>query len=183
MLDEGAGGRNALDLAEDVEQLGASLQAGVTWDAAQIVLSVLRDELPEALQLMADVAFRPDFPEAEVARVREERLTGLARGRDDPARIAANAFAALVFGEEHPYGRLTTQESTRGIDRSDLVEFHSRYYRPDASTLVLVGAVDPGLQGLIEQTFGSWERGTVPTTTVPPPPQIPTTRIFLVDKP
>src|SRR5690606_35823442 len=142
MLDEGAGGRNALELAEAIEQLGATLAVRESWDAAQVMLQVLRDELPTALRLMADVAVRPDFPEAELARVREERLTELASARDDPAAVAANAFSALVYGADHPYGRLTTQASIRSIDRATLQDFHSRYYRPGASTLVLVGDVD-----------------------------------------
>src|SRR5690606_33599978 len=181
MLDEGAGGRNALELAEAIEQLGATLAVRESWDAAQVMLQVLRDELPTALRLMADVAVRPDFPETELARVREERLTELASARDDPAMIAGNAFSALVYGSDHPYGRLTTQEAVRRFDRATLEEFHGRYYRPGEATLVLVGDVDPSLHGLVEEVFGAWEAGEIPEGGVPEPETASATRIYLVD--
>ena len=108
MLDEGAGGLGALQLAEALETLGASLSAGSGWDAAQVELYALRSNFPRALRLMADVVARPDFPEREIARVREERLTALARNRDEAGAIANNAFPALVYGAQHPYGRFAT---------------------------------------------------------------------------
>ncbi|MEX2583182.1 MAG: pitrilysin family protein [Gemmatimonadota bacterium] len=184
MLDEGAGGRDALELAAAIEQLGATLGVGAGWDASQISLQVLRDELPEALAIMADVVMRPDFPEAELTRVRDERLTELASARDDAATIAGNAFASLVYGSDHPYGRLSTQESARRFDRQTLRDFHSRYYRPGTSTLVLVGAIDSSMHPQVERIFGNWPAtGSVTTSSVPAPPETASTRIFLVDKP
>ncbi|MQA90351.1 MAG: hypothetical protein GEU90_08950 [Gemmatimonas sp.] len=183
MLDEGAGGRDALELAGAIEQLGATLTVGESWDEAQVGLQVLREQLPDALRLMSDVVIRPDFPEAELARVKEERLTELASARDEAAVIAGNAFSSLVYGSDHPYGRLSTQASIRGIDRSTLVDFHQRYYRPGTSTLVLAGAVDASLHSLVEEIFADWEQGAVPDLAIPGPPPMPETRIFLVDKP
>lgn len=183
LLDEGAAGRSALEFAAAVEQLGASLQAGVTWDAAQVSLHVLSEEFPEALQLMADMVIRPDFPAAEVDRVLQERLTNLARGRDDPARIASNAFSALVYGPDHPYGRLTTEESARRANRRAVVDFHGRFYTPAASTLLLVGDVDPSMQPVIERIFGGWTGANPPPTMVGDPRQLDQTRIYLIDKP
>jgi predicted Zn-dependent peptidase len=183
ILDEGAGGKGALELASALEALGASLFVGAGWDAAQIDLEVLRARFPEALRLMADVAVRPDFPAEEIERLRARRLTELARARDEARLIAANAFSALVYGEEHPYGGLATMEATRRLDRDDLVAFHRTRYRPAASTLVLVGDVDPdAMQPAIEQAFGGWE-GTPPTAARPTTPSVDRTTIYLIDKP
>src|SRR5690606_31703449 len=103
MLDEGAGGTDALQLSGALEMLGAQLQTAAGTDAAFVDLQVLRTRLPAALQLMADVAARPDFPEADLQRLREERITALTSARDEPRIIASNAFTSLVFGAEHPY--------------------------------------------------------------------------------
>jgi zinc protease len=183
MLDEGAGGKSALELAEAIEQLGASLSTHAGWDGAQVDLGVLRGRLPEALQLMADVVYRPDFPEREVRRVRDERLTELNRARDEARIIAGNAFASLLYGSAHPYGRQASTESTRGIERRALVDFHRQFYRPASSTLILVGDVDESLNSAVERAFGAW-RGSVVATAAPP--QVPTasvTRIYLIDNP
>ncbi|HEV3051898.1 MAG TPA: insulinase family protein, partial [Longimicrobium sp.] len=143
MLDEGAGGRDALALADALDLLGANLSTGSGTDAAQANLYVLRQNFPAALRIMADVVTRPDFPEREVNRLRDEKLTALARAKDEATTIANNAFASLVYGGQHPYGRYATTEATRGLDRGRVQAFHAARYRPETSTLILVGDVDP----------------------------------------
>lgn len=184
MLDEGAGGRDALELSAALELLGAQLQTGAGTDAAFVDLEVLRSRLPEALALMADVAARPDFPETDLRRLRDQRVTALASARDEPGIIAANAFTRLVFGAEHPYGQLPTTGATQRLDRDGLVEFHRRHYRPGGSTLVLVGDVDAAsVHAHVERAFGGWQ-GTAPDATPVPRAEAPqATRIFLIDKP
>jgi predicted Zn-dependent peptidase len=184
LLDEGAAGKSALELASALDLLGAQLSTGAGWDAASVDLQVLRERLPEALQLMADVAIHPDFPSTEVLRKREERLTDLARAGDEPRIIAGNAFASLVYGADHPYGRIAGVEATRKLDQTALARFHQSYYRPGGSTLLLVGDVDPEvLQPMVERAFGEWT-GTAPApATAAAPRDLAATRIFLVDKP
>lgn len=184
MLDEGAGARDALELATALDGLGATLRTGAGWDAAQVDLQVLRDRLPEALALMADVVVRPTFAAAEISRTREERLTELARARDEPRAIATNAYTATVYGAAHPYGRIATTESVRRVDRDALQQFHSRFYRPGSATLVLVGDVDPAvIHPAVEHVFGSWTAGAAAVPVLPPAPAPAATRIVLVDKP
>lgn len=185
MLDEGAAGRDALELAADLSQLGASLSTSAGSDAAYVNLHVLRTRLPDALALMADVAARPDFPTAELERIRQEELTDLARARDEARVIAGNAFASLVYGEDHPYGRITTTESISSLERDHLRAFHLAFYRPGTSTLVLVGDVDAdALHPVVEEAFGGWDRGSPPAEPRPvETPEIGETAIYLIDKP
>ena len=187
MLDEGAGGRSALQLADALDLLGAQLSTGSAWDAAQVNLYSLRDNFPAALRLMADVVARPDFPEREVARVRDERLTALLRSRDDPSTIANNAFPALVYGGQHPYGRFATTEATRGLDRERVRAFHAARYRPQSSTLILVGDVDPAaLQPVVESAMGAWRAtGAAPASSAAAltVPTIGRSVVYLIDKP
>ena len=95
LLDEGAAGMNALELASALDLIGAQLGTGAGWDAASVDLQVLREHFPEALRLMADVATLPDFPGAEVKRKKEERLTDLARAGDEPRHPGADAQAPI----------------------------------------------------------------------------------------
>jgi zinc protease len=75
MLDEGAAGKAALVLADEVEFLGAQLSTAATFDASAVRLSTPAARLPAALGLLADVALAPDFPAEELERLRTERLT------------------------------------------------------------------------------------------------------------
>ena len=186
MLDEGAAGRDALALADALDLLGASLGSFAGADAAQVSLYVLRQNFPQALRLMADVVVRPDFPQREVDRLRDERLTQLARARDEAGAIAGNAFQTLVYGDAHPYGRYPTTEATRLLDRGRVAAFHQRAYRPETSTLILVGDVDPAaMQPMVEQAFGGWRaQGAAPSAfAAPAAPGTQARRIYLVDKP
>jgi zinc protease len=185
MLDEGAAGKDALELADALDLLGAQLSTTAGWDAAQVNLYVLRDNFPAALRLMADVAVRPDFPANEVQRVRDERVTALMRGKDEPGVIAANAFQSLVYGAQHPYGRFATVEATRGLERAAVAAFHAGAYRPENATLILVGDVQPdALHPAVEQAFGAWRAsGAAPTPSRFNAPQVGRTTIYLIDKP
>jgi predicted Zn-dependent peptidase len=185
MLDEGAAGMDALQLADALDLLGASLSTGSGTDAAQTSLYVLRQNFPRALQLMADVVIRPDFPEREVSRLRDERLTALARARDEATTIANNAFASLVYGGQHPYGRFPVAESTQGLDRARVQAFHASRFGPRNSTLILVGDVDPAqMQPLIAQAFGGWTSQSPMQLGEPPvAPTIGRTIVYLIDKP
>jgi predicted Zn-dependent peptidase len=186
MLDEGAGGRSSLQIADALDLLGASLNTGAGWDAAQVNLYVLKKNFAPALAIMSDVVTRPDFPANEVARVKNERITNLTRAKDEPAAIAGNAFQALVYGPQHPYGRFATVEAARALDRDRVASFHHSAYRPESSTLVLVGDVDPAsMQAEVERAFGSWRAaGAAPAMEGSlAAPQIGSTTIYLVDKP
>lgn len=186
MLDEGAGGRDALALADALDLLGADLGTFSGTDAAQVNLYVLRQNFEPALRIMADVVTRPDFPEREVSRLREERLTALVRARDEATTIANNAFASLVYGAQHPYGRYASTESTRALDQARVRAFHAARYRPETSTLILVGDVDPAqMQPMVAAAFGGW-RAEGPASALPEPapaPDIARTVIYLIDKP
>jgi predicted Zn-dependent peptidase len=185
LLDEGAAGKSSLEISDALDALGASLGVGAGWDGAQADLYVLRKNFPAALALMADVVTKPDFPEAEVARVREERLVALQRGKDEPGVIAGNAFQSLVYGAGSPYGRFATTDATRAMDRAAVAAFHAAFYRPAETTLILAGDVSPeALHAEVERAFGGWRAaGAVPAPVAPAARELGRTVVYLVDKP
>jgi len=112
MLEQGAGTRSALEIADAVDYLGADLTAGSGYDSSVLRLHVPVARLGDALPIMADVALHPTFPKDELERQRQQRLTSLLQGRDDPPTIAAVTFARVLFGVEHRYGT-PDRKSTR----------------------------------------------------------------------
>ncbi|HEX8028653.1 MAG TPA: insulinase family protein, partial [Vicinamibacterales bacterium] len=104
MLDEGAGTRSSLELADALEFLGANLSTTSSFDYSAIRMSVLVSKLGDALPLMSDVALRPTFPATDLDRLKKERLTGLLQARDNPAALIQLAFPRVLFGQTHRYG-------------------------------------------------------------------------------
>ena len=60
------------------------------------------DRLGPALELLAEVVRRPTFPEAEVERLRDERLNDLLQAKADPRRRADEAFVATIYAPLEP---------------------------------------------------------------------------------
>jgi zinc protease len=188
MLDEGAGSRSALQLADAVDYLGADLATGSGVDSSVVRLHVPVARLGDALAIMADVALRPTFPGEELERVRQQRLTSILQARDDPATVAAAAFSRVLYGTNHRYGTPTSgsAETIKTFTPEDLKTFYSSVYRPDNAALVAVGDITPDrLMPMLDSNFGSWNVAGSERTSQPlPPVQQPASReIVLIDKP
>jgi zinc protease len=188
MLDEGAGSRSSLELADALEFLGANLTTTSSFDYSAVRMSVPVTKLADALPLIADVSLRPTFPAGDLDRLRKERLTGLLQARDNPAALIQLAFPRVIFGPTHRYGTSANglPPAIEAFTVADLQSFYRAHYRPDNSTILVVGDVTPAtLTPLLEQQFGSWKsEGIAPLVAeVPTAPQLKSRQIFIVDKP
>ena len=143
MLDEGAGRRTALEIAEQAAYLGANFVTGAGYEWASVFLHVPKRQLDSALDLMADVVLRPTFPDSEVTRQRDLRRTAIIQLRDQPTAQAPIAFNAILFGTQHPYGWPTdgTEASTAALSQGRVQEFYRAYYRPNNARLLIVGDI------------------------------------------
>jgi zinc protease len=190
MLDEGAGGRDAFALADELEYLGATLGTGASWDAISVEANSPARTFPQALDLMADVVLRPAFSARDVARQRELRLAALLQARDRPEAVAGLVVARAVFPEGHPYHHQLAGDSasTATLDSALVRDFWTRAADPRRSTLYLVGDITPArARTLATKAFGGWRAPAAPLPLVAPgavaaAPR-PATRVILVDKP
>lgn len=188
MLDEGAGGKSALDLADAIEFLGAQLSTTSTFDYSAVRLAAPVARLSQALPVMADVVLNPAFPAEELERLRKERLTRLLQARDDPAAIIEMAFPRIVFGPQHRFGSPAGGgvAEVKAMTLDDLRAFHRTYYRPENATLLAVGDVTAAsVMPLLERAFGSWKGSgpAVAVPSVPNAPQLAKQQIYVIDKP
>jgi predicted Zn-dependent peptidase len=187
MLDEGAGTRDALELADAIDFLGASITTNASFDASVVHLNTLTAKLGQALPLFADVALRPTFTPAEMDRVRQARLTSILETRDTPALLASAAFSRVLYGPTHRYGTpvVGTEAVNTALTASDLRAFYAAHYRPRNACLIVVGDVTTAaLLPALERAFGGW-RGAAAAAAPALPPAVPPSgrRIYLIDKP
>jgi zinc protease len=184
MLDQGTASRSALQLADEVAQIGASLTTGSSRDASTVTTTSLTRNFPAALTLLADVVLQPSFPPEEVDRIRAARLADLVQQRNDPTQVATNVMGATLYGS-HPYGfsERGTVESNKQLTRDDLQAFWRRHFVPGNAALVVSGAITvPELRKLTEAAFGGWPRGTVTPVQLGTPASAPP-RLVIVDRP
>lgn len=185
LIDDGTARREALSIAREVELLGGGLVTAAGWSAASAEIVALAEELPRALDILADCWLAPTFPAAELERVRSEVATDLLHRRSVPAQIADDRFVREVYGDS-VYGLPVagTPEGVAAIGRDDLVAFHGRHVRPRASALLVAGAFDaPDLLARVSELFG----GQLDEVPLPSPLIVPREltglEIHLTDRP
>ena len=187
MLEEGAGSRSALEIADAADYLGADLGASSSTDSSAVRLHVPVARLPDALPIMADVALRPTFPKDELERQRQQRLTSLLQGRDDPPTISSVAFSRILYGKGHRYGtpQMGTAETIKTFTADDLRGFYASAFRPENAVLLAVGDITPDtVMPLFEKHFGAWKAsGAAASEKLPPIGEPPARQMYLVDKP
>jgi predicted Zn-dependent peptidase len=186
MLEEGAGSRNALEFADAIDFLGASISAYAGQHSSGVVLHAPLSKLDSALALLGDVLLRPRFPAEELDRNRKERLTTLAQWHDQPRSIASVLFAKTLYGDGHPYGlpAMGSEQSLRSMTAEDLRAFHAAYFRPNNGYIVLSGDVAASeILPRLEQILGSWQTGPVTQPVLPKAAQVQARKIYLADKP
>ncbi|MGH9457583.1 MAG: M16 family metallopeptidase [Thermoanaerobaculia bacterium] len=185
MLDEGAGGMTAIEIAEAFGNLGTQIGTWAEWDMSGAGVDVLSANLDPALELFATVLLDPAFQQSDADRLRAQRIALLVQQRDNASVVANNRFASIVYGQT-PYGRavLGTEESVADFARDDVLAFYRRYYVPNNASIIVTGDVDSdaviaSLRGL----FGEWDRGPeVQEIAIDPPPR-EANEIFIIDRP
>ena len=185
LLDEGAGNRDAIQIAEDVGLLGAALGTGADWDASYISLDVLSRTAEEALQIFADVTARATLPGDGLERVRAERMNEILQQRNEPGAIAGKRFSNLLYGSG-AYGNsvVGNAESVARITIDDVRRFYGEHYLPNNSAIVVSGDLSAeSAVDLVARALGDWPRGPETPRPVVEPRRIDVSRIYVIDRP
>jgi zinc protease len=185
MLDEGAGSRDTIQLAEDIGLLGGALGTGADWDASYITLDVLSRNGEPATSIFADVTARATLPADGLERVRAERLNEILQQRNEPAVIAGKRFSNLLYGTG-AYGNsiVGNADSVSRLTIERVQRFYREHYLPNNSAIVVSGDIDSNdALTLIERALGDWPRGEEPPRPNVVSRPIDRSRIYVIDRP
>jgi zinc protease len=185
MLDEGTAKRDALQIANEVYALGATLNTGTQTDGSNASVKALKQNAGAAMSILSDVVLNPSFPDKEVERIRNDRVTALLQQRDQPWPTALRVMNACLFGPGHPYGHtaLGTEEALKKMTRADLVKLYQSTFSPKNAALIMVGDVSEAeAKKLAQDAFGSW-KGSATAASMPAAGTTIASRAVIVDKP
>jgi zinc protease len=185
MLSEGTSTRSGDDLSNAQQLLGTSIGFVIRPENGNVGFTSLTSKFEPALELMADMLLNPSFPDAALTRRKAQMKVSLVQGRDQPGTIAGRVFSKVLYGDEHPYGRLTTEATVESVTRDDIVAFHRAYFQPGRAVITVVGDVDPEkVRAAFDKAFAQWAPGgSRPSYAYPPVPHRTARTIYLVDKP
>jgi len=188
MLDEGTTHRSALEISDELNDLGATLNSGSNLDVSSVSMSALSENLNDSLDLFADVILNPAFPESDFERLQKQQLAAIGQEKVTPVGMALRVFPKLLYGEGHaysaPFSGSGTEASVKALDVDNLSSFHDTWFRPNNATLVVVGdttmkQLKPGL----ERLFRGWKAGDVPRKNIDFVTQKSKSTVYLVDRP
>ncbi|MGC2404727.1 MAG: pitrilysin family protein [Acidobacteriaceae bacterium] len=185
LLSEGTASRSSVELADDVDSIGAQLKTDAAMDMASAGLGLLSNNTDAALTLLSDITLHPAFKADEVERVRKQRLVAIQQEADQPMATALRVGLKTLYGD-YPYGYrdIGTTASVKAITRDELLHFWSEHYSPSNAALFLTGDVtEAEARRLAQKYFGSWTAGSAKPAQIPPAPAPPTRKVVIVDKP
>lgn len=158
MLSRGTLERNAIEIAEQTDFLGATLSTGADHDACYVSCYSLSKHFDEVFSIASDVILNPVFAEDELHRTKEQRVNSLLTLVDDGEYLASRAYRESVYGS-NPYSFPVdgTIESVNDITTADVRKFYHSAFAPSNIIAAFVGDISPeeALKKL-EHSFSGW---------------------------
>jgi len=186
MLTEGTKKRTTTQLAQELEDEAISLSAGSGAESSRIHLNFLKESMPKALEIFADVLQNPAFRPEDLERVRGLKIAGLTQKLAIPGALASDEAARLLYGDQHPFGQPSggTIETVRGITADDLRKFHDTWYRPNNAIISVSGDITvQEIETALQKNLARWKPGPLPKLSLPPFPPMDKRTLDALDKP
>ena len=164
MAFKGTRRRSALRIAEEIEDVGGYLNAYTSRERTAYYARVLPEDVPLALDLLADILRESTLATADIELERGVILQEIGQALDTPDDIIFDWLQEVAYPEQ-PMGRaiLGPAERVRRFGRDDLSGFIGQHYRPDRMILSAAGAVDHAqIVRLAGSLFGDMGKGAVP---------------------
>ena len=189
MLFKGTTTRNAITLVRQAERAGGYLNAFTEKNTLCIHCTLPSDRWADAIELLADMAFRSVFDPSEFDKEKDVIRSEVLAVRDDPEEDASDEFHARVWAG-HPLARRVAgePEDVEKVDRDALFRFYRDFLVPSNLTVAAAGNFDPVL---LEAAVDSALEGVSGGRTIPGPgrPEFhpgvwccpaPTSQVYLV---
>lgn len=164
LLRSGTTNRSKEQLDEEVDFIGARLSAGAT----SVYASGLSKYSETLMELVADVALNPSFPEEEFDKLKKQSLSGIESAKESPDQLSSRLFNATLYGLDHPYGEQISERSLEQVALEDCKKFYQQYWGSNDAYIAIVGDIKPRkAKKLVKKYFGDWKPVELPETEYP----------------
>jgi zinc protease len=183
LLDKGTPQRTAAAIADELDFLGARLEARPGGTGSTVSFSLLAQDVERGLELLADLLQRSRFDADELERERAQILSEIHQQRVDPGQVVWEVFRETLYAG-HPLHRPSTgyAYTVPRITREDIVAFHERFYVPNNAIVVMVGAIpEARMLALIERYLGAWPARPLEPRALPQPAPTTGKQVRIVD--
>jgi zinc protease len=188
LMDEGTKTRDAFQIVNELDSLGARLNTFSQLDLSFIKLQATSENLRPSLGILSDVVLNPSFPQDLFSIQKQRRLAQIGQEKAQPNAMALRVLPGLLYGASHAYGRPLSgsgnEKSVESITREDLMQWHAEWFKPGSATLIVTGdtKMDTLLPAL-ESAFGTWKAGKAPAKNISTVAKTSGGKVYLIDKP
>jgi zinc protease len=135
------------------DEMGAFVVTGETFSAQ----GEARD-FDRIVDIVADGEAHPTFADPWFSLERSQLANSLQSESSISGVMIDRAYDELLLASDDPSLHKPTPQSVDRITRDDLLNFSSRYWRPDLTTIAVVGDISPRqVQSTLETAFGAWQ--------------------------
>ena len=160
LLRAGTKNRSKDQLDEDIDFIGATLSTSSTG----VFAYSLKKHSEKILELMSDVILNPAFDQGELDKIKKQTISGIKSSEDSPSAISSNVRKVLLYGKDHPYGELQTEETVKTITLDMCKNYYDTYFHPNIAYLAVVGDITTDeAKDLVKKYFSTWKVKDVPT--------------------
>lgn len=128
MLSEGTERYTSAELAEWLDFYGIYYDTSIDRDFSMITINCLNKFLPKALEFLEQIIFKPTFPDKDFEIYKTKRKQQLRIEREKPSYLARELFSKSLFGDQHPYGMVSSEDEYDTLAVGHLREYFSRYF-------------------------------------------------------
>ncbi len=174
LMTKGAGKRNALDIAKTLDGIGASVNVSAGQDYIVASGSSLKKHFNTMFEVFADVVLNPKFPKDEFDKLIEQSIAGVKMRKSNSGQLSRLLGAIAVYGKDHPYGKVSTEQSLKSITVDDCKKYYQSTFMPNNLTMAVIGDFDEKeLIKALEGKFKNWKLGSKPNMDLPDPKPLP----------
>lgn len=174
LMTKGAGKRNALEIAQTLDGIGASVNVTAGQDYIIASGSSLKKHFNTMFDVFSDVVLNPKFPKDEFDKLIEQSLAGVKMRKSNSGQLSRLLGAIAVYGKDHPYGKVSTEQSLKSITVDDCKKYYQSTFMPNNLTLAVIGDFDEKeLIKSLEGKFKNWKNSTRPNMDLPDPKPLP----------
>lgn len=143
MMFKGTTSRTAFDIADEMESLGAQINAFTSREMTCYYTISTSEHLYRCMEMLSDMMFNSEFSDKEIEKEKNVVLEEISRSLDDPEDVCAEGLSTAFYGDT-AMGRpiLGSPENVKGFTRNDVVNYIRGHYLPSSTVISIAGYFD-----------------------------------------
>lgn len=186
LLREGTKSRTSRQIAEEIDNLGATMNANAGFGSSAAVLNAngLSDNFDQWFGLAVDLLLNPTFPKEELDRQKQQSKVQLRQQRANPGFLRNERMQKAIFGSHPASVASATPESLDAITPEQLAKWHAERYVPQNAVMGIAGDVNATTTfAKLEKMLAAWKRTDLKEILPANPKPASAKRIYLVNRP